>query len=96
MKLLGLDMPKISHRDAVRDVLSALAVVVGFGLGGWMLDNPLDRPAAIALFIGVLYAFAIDPFVALEDARGKRFAVAACGALALVAIAATLEQASLL
>ncbi len=96
MKLLGLDMPKISHRDAVRDVLSALAVVIGFGLGGWMLDNPLDRPAAIALFIGVLYAFAIDPFVALRDARGKRFAIAAVGAVILVAMAAAIEQASVL
>ena len=95
MRLLGLDLPKVSHRDAVRDVLSALAAVIGFGLGGWMLDNPLDRPAAMALFVGLLYAFAIDPFVALRDARGKRFTIAAFGALLLVAVAAAIEQATL-
>lgn len=96
MKLLGLDMPKVSHRDAVRDVLAALAVVIGFGLGGWMLENPLDRPAAIALFIGVLYSFVIDSFVALKDARAKRFSIAGVGAGILVAVAAVIEQVGVL
>jgi hypothetical protein len=96
MKLFGLDLPRFSHRDALRDVSAALAVVVGFGIGGWLLGTPLDRQGAIALFVGCLYAFLIDPFIAARDARGKRWALAAIGAGTLVATAFMLEQAALL
>ena len=68
MKLLGLDMPRPSHRDALSAVGGALAVVVGFGIGSSLLGTPLDRAGAISLFIGCLYAFSINSLVTGRDA----------------------------
>jgi hypothetical protein len=73
-------------------VLAAAAATVGFGLGSWLLDAPLDRPGAVALFIGLLYIMLADPFLALKDARGKRYALAGTGAGILIAGAAVLES----
>lgn len=95
MKLFGLDLPRYSHREALRDVGAATAVVVGFGLGSWLIGSPVDRQGAIALFVGCLYAFFVDPFITPTDARGKRFALAAVGAGMLVATAFVLERSAL-
>ena len=84
MTLFGLQVPRLTHRDAVRKVLSALAVVIGFALGAWMTGTPLDREGAAGLFVGFLYILLADPFLAMGDARVKRFAIAACGAGLLV------------
>jgi hypothetical protein len=92
MKLLGLDVPLPSNSAAVHQVLAAAAATVGFGLGSWLLDAPLDRPGAVALFIGLLYIMLADPFLALKDARGKRYALAGTGAGILIAGAAVLES----
>ncbi len=92
MKLFGLDFPLPSHRAAVDSVLAALAATIGFGLGSWFLEAPLDRPGAVALFVGLLYIMLADPFLARNDAKGKRYAVAASGAGILVAMAALMEQ----
>ena len=92
MKLLGLDVPLPSNGTAVHQVLAAAAATVGFGLGSWLLDAPLDRPGAVALFIGLLYIMLADPFLALKDARGKRYALAGTGAGILIAGAAVLES----
>ncbi len=92
MKLLGLEIPLPSHRAAVQHVLSALAVTIGFGLGGWLVDAPLHREGAIALFVGFLYILLADPFLAEQDAKGKRYAIAAAGAGILIASAAAMEQ----
>lgn len=96
MKLLGLELPRPSHKDALSAVGGALAVVVGFGIGSSLLGTPLDRAGAIALFIGCLYAFSINSLVTGRDARGRRYAIAASGAGALVGIAAALEHFALL
>src|SRR5690606_1876481 len=48
MKLFDLEIPLPSHRTAVQHVLSSMAVTLGFGLGGWLLDAPLHREGAIA------------------------------------------------
>ncbi len=92
MKLFGLDFPLPSHVAAVHHVLAATAATVGFGLGSWMLDAPLDRPGAIALFVGLLYIMLADPFLAEKDEKGKRYALAASGAGILIASAALVEQ----
>ena len=92
MKLLGLDFPLPSNGAAVHDVLAATAATLGFGLGSWLLGAPLDRSGAIALFIGLLYIMVTDPFLALKDARGKRYAMAVAGAGILVACAAVMER----
>ena len=92
MKLLGLDLPLPSNGSAARDVLAAVAATAGFGLGSWFFGAPLDRPGAIALFVGLLYIMLADPFLASKDARGKRYALAGTGAGILVAGAAVLER----
>jgi len=92
MKLLGLEIPIPSHRVAVQHVLSAMAVTVGFGLGAWLVDAPLHREGAIALFVGFLYILFADRFLAQSDARGKRYAIAAAGAGILIASAAVVEN----
>ena len=92
MKLLGLDFPLPSHHTAVHNVPAATAATVGFGLGSWLLDSPLDRQGAIALFVGLLYIMLADPFLAMKDAKGKRYAMAATGAGILIASAAVMEQ----
>jgi hypothetical protein len=92
MKLLGLDVPLPSNGAAIHDVLVATAATLGFGLGSWLLGAPLDRPAAVSLFIGLLYIMLADPFLALKDARGKRYALAGTGAVLLLVGAALLEQ----
>jgi len=92
MKLLGLDLPLPSNGSAARDVLAAAAATAGFGLGSWLLGSPLDRPGAVALFVGLLYVMLADPFLASKDARGKRYALAGTGAGILVAGAAVLER----
>jgi hypothetical protein len=94
MKLLGFKLSKPSHREAVTTVLGALAVVVGFGIGASLMGTPLDRPGALALFVGTLYALSVNPFVSAPDARGRRMLVAACGAGLLIAAAAVIEQTS--
>lgn len=92
MKLLGLDFPLPSNSTAVQQVLAAAAATLGFGLGSWLLNAPLDRPGAIALFIGLLYIMMADPFLTLKDARGKRYAMAGTGAGILIAGAAVMER----
>ena len=92
MKLLGLEFPLPSHYTAMHNVLAATAATVGFGLGSWLLNNPLDRQGAIALFVGLLYILLADPFLAMKDAKGKRYALAATGAGILIASAAVMEQ----
>jgi hypothetical protein len=92
MKLLGLEFPVPSHSVAANHVLGAAAVTIGFGIGSWLLGTPLDRPGAIALFVGCLYIKVADPFLAMKDERRKRYAVAAGGAGILVASAALVEQ----
>jgi len=92
MKLFDLEIPLPSHRTAVQHVLSSMAVTLGFGLGGWLLDAPLHREGAIALFVGFIYILLADPFLAQEDARGKRYAIAGAGAGILIASAAAMEQ----
>lgn len=96
MKLLGLEVPRPTHKDALLAVGSALAVVVGFGTGSSLIGAPLDRSGAIALFLGCLYAFSINPIVTGRDARARRYALAASGAAVLVGIAAALERFALL
>jgi hypothetical protein len=96
MKLLGLEMPMPSHKEALSAVVGAIAVVVGFGVGSSLIGSPIDRPGAVALFIGCLYAFSINSFMTARDARGRRMLIAGSGACMLVAIAAVLEQASIL
>jgi len=92
MKLLGLELPLPSNGSAVRDVLAAAAATAGFGLGSWLLGSPLDRPGAVALFVGLLDVMLADPFLASKDARGKRYALAGTGAGILVAGGAVLER----
>ena len=92
MKLLGLEFPVPSHIAAAHNVLGAAAVTIGFGLGSWLLGTPLDRPGAIAMFVGCLYIKLADPFLAMKDEKGKRYAVAAAGAGILIASAALVEQ----
>jgi hypothetical protein len=92
MKLFGLDFPLPSHGAVVHNVLIATAATVGFGLGSWLLGAPLDRQGAIALFVGLLYITLADPFLAMKDEKGKRYAVAASGAGILIASAAVMEQ----
>ena len=92
MKLLGLDLPGPTHKDALLAVGSALATVVGFGLGASLAGNPLDRGGAVALFMGCLYAFSINSLVTGRDARARRYGLAAAGAVALVGVAAALEH----
>lgn len=92
MKLLGLDFPLPTHVAAVHNVLAATAATIGFGLGSWLLDAPLDREGAIALFVGLLYIMLADSFLAMKDAKGKRYALAATGAGILIASAAVMEQ----
>ena len=96
MKLLGLELTRPSHKDTLSAVGGALSVVIGFGVGSSLLGTPLDRVSAISLFVGCLYAFAINPLISGRDARGRRFAVAASGAGALVAIAAAVEHFAIL
>lgn len=96
MKVLGMELKRPSHKEALTSVLGALAVVIGFGLGSTMTENPLDRAGAMALFVGTLYAFAVNPFVSAPDARGRRFMVAAGGAVLLITAAAVLEQVAIL
>ncbi|MBA3477164.1 MAG: hypothetical protein H0T52_02010 [Lautropia sp.] len=92
MKLFGLEFPAPSHDAAVHNVLGATAATVGFAVGSWLLGSPLDRPSAIALFAGFLYITLADSFLAMNDAKGKRYALAASGAGMLVASAAVMEQ----
>lgn len=92
MLLFGLEFPRPSHRSAVRDVLGATAATIGFGLGSMLLDAPLDRPGAVALFVGLLYVTLADPFLARKDARAKRYALAATGAGILIASASLVEH----
>lgn len=92
MKLAGLEIPLPSQFDALHNVFGATAATIGFGLGSWLLDSPLDRPGAVALFVGLLYILFADPFLAADDAKGKRYAVAASGAGMLVASAVVMEQ----
>jgi hypothetical protein len=92
MKLLGLDVPLPSNGAAVHDVLAAAAATLGFGLGSFLLDAPLDRPDAVALFSGLLYIMLADPFLALKDARAKRYALAGTGAGILIVCAAVMER----
>lgn len=92
MKLFGLEVPVPSHATAVQNVLGAAAATAGFGLGSWLLEAPLDRPSAVALFAGFLYITLADPFLALKDGKPKRYVVAASGAGMLVASAAVVEQ----
>lgn len=92
MKLFGLDFPLPSHLTAVHNVLAAMAATVGFGIGSWLLDAPLDRPGAVALFVGLLYVKLADPFLAMKDEKGKRYALAGTGAGILIASAAFVEQ----
>ncbi len=94
MKMLGLKLSRPSHKEAITAVVGALAVVVGFGVGAALSGNPLDRAGAIALFVGTLYAFSVNPFVSAPDARGRRLLIAGGGAGLLIATAAILEQAS--
>lgn len=96
MKLLGLDLPRPSHKDALSAVTGALAVVVGFAVGSSLIGNPLDRAGAIALFIGCLYAFSLHSLLNGRDAKPRRYAVAASGAGVLVAVAAALEHFAIL
>ena len=88
MTLFGLPLPRLSHRDAVWNVLAALGLVLGFTLGGWLTGTALDREGAVGLFVGFLYILWVDPFLAMTDDRMKRFAVAACGAGLLIGAAA--------
>lgn len=92
MKLFDLDVPLPSHHVAMHNVLTAMAVTIGYGLGGWLLGAPLDRESAIALFVGFLYIMLADPFLARKDARCKRYALAASGAGILLASAALMER----
>ncbi len=92
MKLFGLNAQLPSHAAAVHNVLGAAAATVGFGLGSWLLGAPLDRPGAVALFVGFFYVALADPFLAQKDEKPKRYAVAASGAGMLVASAAVMEQ----
>jgi hypothetical protein len=92
MKLFDLDFPLPSNRAAIDSVLAALAATIGFGLGSWLLQAPLDRPGAVALFVGLLYIMLADPFLALNDKKCKRYALAASGAGILVAAAALMER----
>ena len=92
MKLFDLEIPLPSHRSAVQHVLSAMAVTLGFALGGWLLGAPLDREGAIALFVGFLYILLADPFLAQEGEKGKRYAIAGAGAGILIASAAAMER----
>jgi hypothetical protein len=92
MLLLGLEFPLPSHAAAVRHVLAATAATIGFGIGGWLLDSPLDRGGAVALFVAFLYILLADPFLSMKDARSKRYMVASGGAGILVASAAIMEQ----
>ncbi|MGE0797355.1 MAG: hypothetical protein AB7G13_24580 [Lautropia sp.] len=92
MRVFGLHVPLISHREAVRDVVASFAVTLGFALGGWLFGTPLDRESAIALFVGFLYIQLADGFLARTDARMKRYALAAAGAGMLVASAALFEH----
>jgi hypothetical protein len=92
MKLFGLEFPLPSHNAAAHHVLGAAAVTIGFGIGSWLLGTPLDRPSAIALFVGCLYIRLADPFLAMKDEKGKRYAVAAAGAGILIASAVLVEQ----
>jgi membrane protein implicated in regulation of membrane protease activity len=92
MKLLGLEIPLPSNHAAMHDVLAAAAATLGFGLGSWLLDTPLDRTGAVALFIGLLYIMLVNPFLARKDARGKRYALAGTGAGILIACGAVMER----
>jgi len=92
MKLLGLEFPLPTHYTAVHNVLAAITATGGFGLGSWLLGTPLDRQGAIALFVGLLYVMLADRFLAMKDAKGKRYALAATGAGILIASAAVMEQ----
>ena len=92
MKVLGLPLPPMSHLHLVRQVAAAAATVAGFGLGGWLFGMPIDRESAIALFVGFLYIGVADRFLAMRDAKVKRYALAAAGAGMLIATAALLEQ----
>jgi len=92
MKLFGLEIPLPSQIAAAQHVLAAAAVTIGFGIGSWLLGTPLDRPSAIALFVGCLYIKLADPFLAMQDEKGKRYALAAGGAGILIASAALVEQ----
>ena len=92
MTIFGLRAPLPSHAAFVRHVLAATAATAGFGLGSWLLQSPLDRPGAVALFVGLLYVWMADPFLAMQDRKGKRYAVAASGAGILIAFAAIMEQ----
>lgn len=92
MKMLGLELPRPTHKDALVAVSGALAVVVGFGVGSTLIGSPLDRSGAIALFLGCLYAFAIHPLLDGKEAKARRVALAVAGACLLVALAAALEH----
>ena len=96
MKLLGLELPRPSHKGTLAAVGGALSVVIGFGVGSSLLGTPLDRAGAISLFVGCLYAFSIDSLMTGRDARGRRFVIAASGAGVLVAIAAAVEHFAIL
>lgn len=96
MKLLGLDLPTPTHKDALLAVGGALAVVLGFGIGSTLTGHPMDRGGAIALFLGCLYAFAIHPLLNGRDARARRYGLAASGAAALIGFAAVLEHFAIL
>ncbi len=96
MKLLGLELPRPTHKDALLAVGSALTVVVGFGIGSALIGNPLDRGGAVALFLGCLYAFSINSLVTGRDARVRRYGLAATGAIALIGVAAALEHYAIL
>jgi len=92
MTLFGLQVPPPTHAALVRHVLAATAATAGFGLGSWLLHSPLDRPGAVALFVGMLYVLMADPFLAMQDRKGERYAVATSGAGILIAFAAIMEQ----
>lgn len=91
MTFFGLQMPRLTHREAAWKVAAALAVVLGFALGAWLFGTPLDRESAAGLFVGFLYILLADPFLAMQDARMKRFGVTACGAGILVGTVALLQ-----
>lgn len=91
MKVFGLDVPRLSHRQALGAVLGSLALLLGFGATAWLAGTALDRESAIALFVGFLYIQLADPLLAGRDARVKRYALVASGAGMLVATAAIIE-----